>query len=339
MTALPASIPSSDPLLRVEDLHLSVRNGGDFHGVVRGLSFEVGRGETLAIVGESGCGKSLTALAIMGLLPARAVRRDAGRILFDGQDLAQLPEAALCDLRGDTMAMVFQEPMTSLNPVLTIGFQIAETVRVHRGVSAREAWRLALEALDRVRIPDAARRARLYPHQLSGGMRQRVMIAMALVCRPRLLIADEPTTALDVTIQAQILALLGELQRELGTAIVLITHDLGVVSETADRVVVLYAGKRAEEASVTQLFDAPSHPYTQGLMASIPRRALQRGAGRLNEITGVVPAPDRFPIGCAFAARCPRALSACRSAPPADREIADGHRIACINPVLGEVTA
>jgi peptide/nickel transport system ATP-binding protein len=322
----------SGPLLRVENLGISVRSEAGWFPVVRELSFEVGAGETLAIVGESGCGKSITALAVMGLLAPRSTRIDTGRIVFDGTDLRTLPESALCDLRGNRLAMIFQEPMTSLNPVLTVGRQIAEAVVVHRGVSERAAWSVAIEALERVRIPDATRRAAMYPHQLSGGMRQRVMIAMALVCRPQLIIADEPTTALDVTIQAQILALLGELQRELGTAIVLITHDLGVVCETADRVLVLYAGRRAEGASVEELFDAPTHPYTRGLMAAIPRRALASGAERLHEIAGVVPTPDRMPSGCAFAPRCPRAIERCTAQQPDWRDIAGGHRIACWNP-------
>jgi peptide/nickel transport system ATP-binding protein len=322
------------PLLQVDQLRISVRGPNGFHPVVRDLSFSVDSGQTLAIVGESGCGKSITALSVMGLLPPGSTRIDSGRILFGGRDLVRTPERELCDLRGNRIAMVFQEPMTSLNPVLTVGDQIAETVRVHRNASARDAWRAAVEALERVRIPDAPRRARMYPHQLSGGMRQRVMIAMALACRPELIIADEPTTALDVTIQAQILALLSELQSELGTAIVLITHDLGVVCEMADRVIVLYAGARAEEAGVQQLFDAPAHPYTQGLMASIPRRALQQGPGRLHEIPGVVPPPDQLGSGCAFAARCPRVIDACRAGPPVLRIPAPGHEIACCNPLL-----
>jgi peptide/nickel transport system ATP-binding protein len=232
------------------------------------------------------------------------------------------------------MAMIFQEPMSSLNPVLTVGWQVAETVRVHRGVSQAEAWRAAVEALERVRLPDAARRAQQYPHQLSGGMRQRVMIAMALVCRPQLLIADEPTTALDVTIQAQILALLDELRQELGTAIVLITHDLGVVCEHADRVLVLYAGRQAEQAMVPQLFDSPSHPYTQGLLDSMPRRAAALGTARLHEIAGTVPPPERLPPGCAFSERCPRALARCAGEAPLNRSLSPGHHIACWNPEL-----
>ena len=321
-------------VLQVDRLGLEVRAGDNFHPLVRELSFEVHAGETLAIVGESGCGKSLTALALMGLLPPRAVRASSGRILFEGRDLLQTPERELCDLRGNRMAMIFQEPMSSLNPVLTVGWQVAETVRVHRGVSHAEAWRAAIEALERVRLPDAARRAQQYPHQLSGGMRQRVMIAMALVCRPQLLIADEPTTALDVTIQAQILALLDELRQELGTAIVLITHDLGVVCETADRVVVLYAGRQAEQATVPQLFERPSHPYTQGLLDSMPRRAAALGTVRLREIAGTVPTPERLPLGCAFSERCPRAVARCAGEVPPDQALAPGHHIACWNPEL-----
>ena len=324
----------TDPVLQVDRLGLEVRGNNGFHPLVRELSFEVRAGETLAIVGESGCGKSLTALALMGLLPPRAVRAASGRILFDGRDLLQTPEHELCALRGNRMAMIFQEPMSSLNPVLTVGWQVAETVRVHRGVSHAEAWRAAIAALERVRLPDAARRAEQYPHQLSGGMRQRVMIAMALVCRPQLLIADEPTTALDVTIQAQILALLDELRQELGTAIVLITHDLGVVCETADRVLVLYAGRQAEQATVPQLFDSPSHPYTQGLLDSMPRRAAALGTARLREIAGTVPTPERLPPGCAFSERCPRALARCAGEAPMDQALAPGHHIACWNPEL-----
>jgi peptide/nickel transport system ATP-binding protein len=320
------------PLLQVDQLRIAVRGPEHFHPVVRDLSFDVHPGETLAIVGESGCGKSITALAIMGLLQPHGARVEGGRILFEGQDLRGAGEDAMCGLRGNRMAMIFQEPMTSLNPVLTIGRQVAEALVLHRGLDRNAAKREAMAALERVRIPDAARRAAMYPHQLSGGMRQRVMIAMALACRPRLLIADEPTTALDVTIQAQILALLSELQREQGTAIVLITHDLGVVCETADRVMVLYGGRRAEEATVPQLFDAPQHPYTQGLMGSMPRHALRRGAGRLREIPGTVPAPAALPPGCAFAGRCPRALDICTLRQPAVHWHAPGHGFACFNP-------
>jgi peptide/nickel transport system ATP-binding protein len=322
------------PLLQVENLRISVRGEAGFHPVVRDLSFSVDAGESLAIVGESGCGKSITALSILGLLPAGSARVDGGRILFEGQDLLHLSERQLRALRGNRIAMIFQEPMTSLNPVLTVGDQVAEAVHAHQGCGRRQAWSRAIEALERVRIPDAPRRARMYPHQLSGGMRQRVMIAMALACKPRLIVADEPTTALDVTIQAQILALLDELRRDLGTATMLITHDLGVVCETADRVVVLYAGARAEEASVAQLFDAPAHPYTRGLMASIPRRASRDAAAgaRLAEIPGAVPPPDRLPAGCAFANRCPRVQARCADAAPPLHAPGAGHVVACFNP-------
>jgi peptide/nickel transport system ATP-binding protein len=323
---------STTPLLRVEGLRIAVRGPGGFHPIVRDLDFEVREGETLAIVGESGCGKSLSALAIMGLLQPNGTRVEGGRILFEGTDLLQASEDSLCTLRGNRMAMVFQEPMTSLNPVLEIGRQVAEALVLHRGLGWREARREAIAALERVRIPEAARRAAMYPHQLSGGMRQRVMIAMALACRPRLLIADEPTTALDVSIQAQILALLAELQREQGTAIVLITHDLGVVCEMADRVMVLYGGRAAEQAGVPQLFDAPTHPYTQGLMGAMPRRALRAGAARLQEIAGTVPSPAALPPGCAFAGRCPRALARCAHEQPAMAWREPGHGFACFNP-------
>ena len=323
---------ASQPLLQVEGLGIAVRGDERFHPVVRELSFSVHPGETLAIVGESGCGKSITALAVMGLLQPNGARVEAGRIVFEGRDLRTATEEQLCALRGNRMAMIFQEPMTSLNPVLTIGRQVAEALVLHRGLDRRAAQREAIGALERVRIPDAARRAQMYPHQLSGGMRQRVMIAMALACRPRLLIADEPTTALDVTIQAQILALLAELQREQGTAIVLITHDLGVVCETADRVLVLYGGRRAEEATVKQLFDAPTHPYTQGLMGSMPRHALRTGVQRLQEIPGTVPSPAALPAGCAFATRCPRALGVCAGEQPEVRWPTASHGLACFNP-------
>ncbi|MGK6310884.1 ABC transporter ATP-binding protein [Variovorax sp. DT-64] len=323
---------SGTALLQVEGLRIAVRTAERFHPIVRDLSFEVREGETLAIVGESGCGKSISALAIMGLLPPGGARIEGGRILFEGRDLRLAGEDALCALRGNRMAMVFQEPMTSLNPVLDIGRQVAEALVLHRGLSWRAARREAIAALERVRIPEAPRRAGMYPHQLSGGMRQRVMIAMALACRPRLLIADEPTTALDVSIQAQILALLAELQREQGTAIVLITHDLGVVCEMADRAMVLYGGRTAEQGSVAQLFDAPVHPYTRGLMGAMPRRALRTGASRLQEIPGTVPSPAALPPGCAFAGRCPRALPHCAHEQPPIAWRVPGHGFACFNP-------
>ena len=275
-----------------------------------GLTLAPGR--TLAIVGESGCGKPVTSLAIMGLLAGNA--RATGRVVFEGRDLLTLPAAERRRLRGGAMAMIFQEPMTSLNPAFTAGEQVAEALRVHEGLPADAAFRRAVEMLDRVRIPEPARRAVQYPHQLSGGMRQRVMIAMALACRPRLLIADEPTTALDVTVQAQILALLEELKRETGTAILLVTHDLGVVADYADDVVVMYAGRVAEAAPAAALFARPEHPYTIGLLGAAPRFAAP--GGRLANIAGTVPDLAAPPPGCRFAPRCPFAAAVCETQPP-----------------------
>jgi peptide/nickel transport system ATP-binding protein len=297
---------------------------------VRDLSFAVDKGETLALVGESGCGKSATALAVMGLLPAPG-RITHGRILFDGADLAALPERHMRRLRGSAISMIFQDPMTSLNPVLRVGRQITETLRRHQGHSARAARARAIELLDLVRIPEPHRRIDDFPHQLSGGMRQRVMIAMATACGPRLLIADEPTTALDVTIQAQILELLSRLKRELSMALLLITHDLGVVAEHADRVVVMYAGRKAEEAPTAELFRTPLHPYTVGLLAASPRldRSLHYREGRLDEIPGSV-ASAASETGCAFAPRCRHVRADCRVAPPATRRATGRHFAACL---------
>ncbi|MCL5778395.1 ABC transporter ATP-binding protein [Limibaculum sp. FT325] len=313
------------PILAVEGL--SIRFRGQSQDLVDGVSFDLAAGETLCIVGESGCGKSLTALALMGLLPQPAARISAGRAVFEGRDLVTLDAEAMSDIRGNRMAMVFQEPMTSLNPAFTIGDQIAEAVRRHRPVDRAAARARAREMLDRVRIPAPDARLDEYPHQLSGGMRQRAMIAMALANDPALIIADEPTTALDVTIQAQILRLIRQLQAETGTALILITHDLGVVAETADRVAVMYAGRIVEEGPVAAVFDDPQHPYTIGLMASVP--SLGRRAGRLQTIPGLVPAPEAMPAGCRFAARCPFAEPACTAAAPALAAIGPGHRVAC----------
>ena len=302
-------------ILEVRDLHTQFDT---LDGVVRavdGVSFDLARGETLGIVGESGCGKSVTALSILRLIPPETGRIASGSIKFEGEELTTLSEEAMKRLRGHRISMIFQEPMTSLNPVLTVGTQIAENVTRHMGVSKRAARERACEMLDLVRIADARRRLDEYPHQLSGGMRQRVMIAMALSCDPQVLIADEPTTALDVTIQAQILDLMLDIKEKTGTAIVLITHDLGVVAETTQRVVVMYAGRKVEEAPVEALFDNPLHPYTRGLMAAIPR--LDVDAPRLQEIPGMVPLLTRPIVGCAFAARCPIATERCRTeAPP-----------------------
>ncbi len=327
----------SAPVLQVEGLRTEFASpDGPPAVAVDGLSFSVERGETLCIVGESGCGKSMTALSIMRLVPKPNGRIAAGRILLDGTDLATLPETAMRDIRGRAVSMVFQEPMTSLNPVITIGRQIAEAVMVHEGLPWPECQARALEVLRLVRMPEAERRLHEYPHQLSGGMRQRVMIAMALACRPRLLLADEPTTALDVTIQAQILDLIRELQRETGTAVILITHDLGVVAEMADRVVVVYAGRKVEEAPVEALFEAPAHPYTRGLMGAMPHLG---GAGpkrrRLTEIDGLVPALTALPPGCAFAPRCGLATERCRQKSPPLVEVAPGHGVACWEAVHG----
>jgi peptide/nickel transport system ATP-binding protein len=306
-------------------------------GVVKGVddvSLFVRRGETLAVVGESGCGKTMTALSIMRLVPAPPGKIVGGTIMLDGKDLLQLGEAEMRDIRGNEISMIFQEPMTSLNPVLTIGHQITEALRLHQDLSKSAAAAKAVEMLRLVKIPEPMQRAREYPHQLSGGMRQRAMIAMALACNPRVLIADEPTTALDVTIQAQILDLMLELQQKLGTAIILITHNLGVVAETAQRVVVMYAGKKVEEAEVDALFAEPLHPYTHGLLGSIPRLAIVAGRSansgqKLKEIPGMVPALTNLPPGCTFAPRCAFADDRCRAQFPPYEQKRAGHWAAC----------
>jgi peptide/nickel transport system ATP-binding protein len=320
-------------ILEVRDLRTQFDT---LDGVVRavdGVSFELARGETLGIVGESGCGKSVTALSILRLIPTETGRIASGSIRFEGEELTVLSEEAMKRLRGHRISMIFQEPMTSLNPVLTVGTQIAENVVRHLGVPWRAARDRACAMLDLVRIADARRRLDEYPHQLSGGMRQRVMIAMALSCDPQVLIADEPTTALDVTIQAQILELMLELKEKTGTAIVLITHDLGVVAETTQRVVVMYAGRKVEEAPVEVLFDEPLHPYTRGLMRAIPRLDIEADAAgtrpRLQEIPGLVPILTRPIIGCAFAPRCGFAMDRCRIEPPPIIDAGAGHTVAC----------
>jgi peptide/nickel transport system ATP-binding protein len=294
---------------------------------VDGVDLKLEKGRTLGIVGESGCGKSVTALSIMGLIPQPPGRIAGGEVLFDGEDLLKQPPARLRDLRGDKLAMIFQEPMTSLNPAFQVGDQISEVLLRHRKLSKSEAQNQAVEMLRRVRIPSPERRALEYPHQLSGGMRQRVMIAMALACNPQLLIADEPTTALDVTIQAQILELMRALREELGTAIILITHDLGVVAELADQVIVMYAGQVIERCDVRRLFAEPQHPYTIGLLGSIPRLHLEQE--RLTAIDGTVPDAAAFPAGCRFHPRCPFAVAKCRAELPPLLKIHDGHFAAC----------
>ncbi len=328
-----APAPAAEPVLAVEDLQTYFYTRRGLLKAVDRVSFSVGAGETLAIVGESGCGKSITALSVMRLVPSPPGRIVGGSVRLRGRDLLRLSEEEMRQIRGNEISMIFQEPMTSLNPVLTIGNQISEALILHQDVSRKAAMERAVEMLRLVRIPEPERRAREYPHQLSGGMRQRAMIAMALACNPKVLLADEPTTALDVTIQAQILELILELQQRLGTAVVLITHDLGVVAETAQRVIVMYAGRKVEEADVTSLFDEPLHPYTRGLMGSIPRLDMPetgtKGADRLQEIPGMVPPLNALPPGCAFAPRCAMATEKCQAEYPPYRELRPGHWSAC----------
>ncbi|SCW99070.1 MULTISPECIES: ABC transporter ATP-binding protein [unclassified Pseudomonas] len=320
---------ATDTVLSVSNL--TVCFAGAPANVVDGVSFSVQRGKTLAIVGESGCGKSVTSMALMGLLPDTAKIAARTSALLD-EALLGMPDERLLDVRGNRMAMIFQEPMTSLNPVFTIGEQIAESVIRHQGLSAKDARQRALQMLEKVRVPDAAQRLDAYPHELSGGMRQRVMIAMALANDPALIIADEPTTALDVTIQAQILSLIANLQAETGTAMILITHDLGVVAEVADDVMVMYAGRVVESGPVKTLFDDPQHPYTIGLMGSMP--SIGPREGRLATINGRVPTPAQMPTGCRFAGRCPFVIQACREARPPLLELSPGHFAACIRAPL-----
>lgn len=308
-------------ILSVRDLTISFNLWGAWHPAVNGVSFDVERNETLCIVGESGCGKSITALSIMGLLTDAA--RLEGSIVYDGQNLLEMKEKELEKRRGDKLAMIFQEPMTSLNPVLKVGQQIAEPLMFHKGMSKSAAWKEARNLLDLVRIPDAATRLNQYPHQLSGGMRQRIMIAIGLACKPDILIADEPTTALDVTIQAQVLALLNDIRKEQDLSIIMITHDLGVVANVADRVAVMYAGDLVEVAGVTDLFDRPSHPYTQALLSSIPRADRKDS---LVPIRGQVPPIYDMPSGCRFSPRCDEATQKCSEKPILG---GDGHLCRC----------
>lgn len=305
---------SKQSLLRVDNLNIAIKDGKRMQPVVRDISFELHTHETLGIVGESGSGKSLTALAIMGLLAGTPIRVTSGHIWFNGQDLLQQSHSQRRAIMGDSMAMIFQEPMTSLNPVYRIGDQIIETIKQHQSISGSSARKRALDLLDMVKIPDAAHRIDHYPHQLSGGQRQRVMIAMALSCNPHLLIADEPTTALDVTVQKEVLDLMAELQRTTGTAIILISHDLGVIAQTCDSVAVMYCGEIVESAPTKQLFDRLGHPYTQGLVDSIP--SLQNNIEWLNAIPGQVPPLDELPPGCPFQPRCQFAQNVCAKVPP-----------------------
>ncbi|MFT4572410.1 MAG: oligopeptide/dipeptide ABC transporter ATP-binding protein [Hyphomicrobiaceae bacterium] len=315
-------------MLTVRDLVVGFDTHSGFLTAVDGVGFSVDAGESVAIVGESGCGKSVTALSIMRLLPVPPAKIMSGTIEFDGRNLLELSEREMRDVRGNDAAMIFQEPMTSLNPVLTVGFQIAEALRVHRSLSKREAAAEAVRMLELVEMPDPEDRVHSYPHELSGGMRQRVMIAMALSCEPRLLIADEPTTALDVTIQAQVLELLASLKKRLGMALLLITHDLGVVAEHTERVVVMYAGRVVETGPVAQVFETPLHPYTQGLLRSVPRLGGERG--ELATIPGTVPALDALPSGCRFRDRCPLAEAECAEKDPALHDFGNGRSAACL---------
>jgi peptide/nickel transport system ATP-binding protein len=320
---------SRAPVLEVRDLNVRIRSDHGAFPVVSDMALTVAAGETVCLVGESGCGKTMTALALLRLLPDGA-DIVSGEIRVEGEDLLAMSRHALEDARGEKIAMIFQEPLTAFNPVLTIGDQIAEAVRQHRGGGRAEARVRAVETLRLVQMPDPERRSQQYPHELSGGMRQRAMIALALACEPRMIVADEPTTALDVTIQAQILGLISDLQKRLGAAHLLITHDLGVVSEVADRVIVMYAGRRVEEADVYSLFDEPLHPYTIALMGAIPRQIAGKVHGdRLADIAGTVPAPWNLPKGCAFAPRCPRAVARCHDERPPLEEKRRGHLAAC----------
>jgi peptide/nickel transport system ATP-binding protein len=318
-----------EPALAVSNLNVEILGENGAFPVVSEMSFSVNPGQTICIVGESGCGKSMTALSLLRLLP-ESVRVASGSIKIHGEEFLAMDQRKMEDFRGDKIAMIFQEPLTALNPVLTIGEQISESVRQHRKAGKREAFARAVKCLELVQMPDPERRARQYPHELSGGMRQRAMIALALACEPKIIIADEPTTALDVTVQAQILGLISDLQKRLGMAQILITHDLGVVAETADRVIVMYAGRRVEECSVYELFDNPLHPYTIGLMGAVPHCGEAAASPRrLADIPGTVPPLWDLPKGCAFAPRCPGASSRCFEERPPFTEKKPGHFAAC----------
>jgi len=320
---------TTQPLLQVQNLNTRFHTLDGVVNAVDGVDFEVYRGETLGLVGESGCGKSVTALSILQLLrcPPGEIQ---GQILFEGKNLLDLDREEIRKIRGNDISMIFQEPMTSLNPVLRVGEQIAEAARLHKDMNRQEAWRWAVEMLRMVQIPGPGSRSRQYPHKFSGGMRQRAMIAMALSCNPRLILADEPTTALDVTIQAQIMTLMQRLKEEFKTAIVLITHDLGIIAEMASRVVVMYAGKVVEEAPVKALFKDPRHPYTRGLLGSIPVIGRKEQTGRrLQEITGIVPSPAQMPQGCRFHPRCSKVMDRCRRQEPPVIRLEQHRRVSC----------
>ena len=330
------------PILEVRGLKTQFSGPKGFITVVEDVDFVLEAGATLAIVGESGCGKSVTAMSLLRVLPEPPARIAAGEVLLAGRDLLRLDEDQMRKVRGRDLSMIFQEPMTSLNPVMSIGKQIVEAIREHRAITGQAALEEAVALLERVRIPDAKQRIDEYPHRLSGGMRQRVMIAMALACRPKFLIADEPTTALDVTVQAQILALLARLQSEFGMGMLLITHNLGVVAQIAQRVLVMYAGRIVEEAPVRDLFREPLHPYTEGLLGATPRMHQDADEGarhRLIDIAGIVPLPDQLPPGCAFAPRCPKAFARCHVEQPALLPTHDGRKSACFLTQNSAVTA
>ena len=320
----------SDKLLEIKNLSVDFQTPEGIARAVDGVDFSLAAGETVGLVGESGCGKSVTALSILRLIPSPPGKIEAGQICFDGQNLLNLDRESLREIRGRYISMIFQEPMTSLNPVLSVGRQVAEPLMIHHGLKRTAAFERAAEWLDRVKIPAASKRLADYPHELSGGMRQRVMIAMAMVCGPKLLIADEPTTALDVTIQAQILSLMTRLKEELAMSLLLISHDLGVVAQMASRVMVMYAGQIVEAAGVVDVFDHPSHPYTQGLLKSAPRSAYPGDRSRrLNEIPGTVPPLTRQIFGCKFTDRCRHQFKLCREQQPTLFQISPGHRARC----------
>jgi len=335
------ALETKRPLLEVKDLRTQFFTQDGVVKAVNGVSFTLNEGEALGLVGESGCGKSVSALSLMRLIPQPPGRIVGGEVTFDGRDLLKLKEDDMRKVRGNDIAMIFQDPMTSLNPVLTIGRQISEALELHKGMDRGQARKRTIELLELVGIPAARSRVDDYPHQFSGGMRQRVMIAMALSCEPKLLLADEPTTALDVTIQAQILDLMADLKKRVGAAIIIITHDLGVVAEIAERVVVMYAGRKVEEAKVADLFRAPRHPYTQGLLAAVPKlgSSLDGAEAKLAEIPGVVPSLKMRIAGCVFAGRCAMARDVCRQVAPALEEKAGGHFAACHFAPRGTVAA
>ncbi len=328
----PETKVGTDTILELRDLHTHFHTPDGVVKAVDGVTYSLKSGETLGVVGESGCGKSVTALSILRLIPEPPGRINGG-IIFEGKDLLKMANKDLRKIRGNAISMIFQEPMTSLNPVFTIGFQIAEAVMLHQGMNKKDALDKSAQMLELVGIPLPYQRIKEYPHQLSGGMRQRVMIAMALSCNPRILLADEPTTALDVTIQAQILQLMLKLKEDLGTAIILITHDLGLVAETCQRVIVMYAGIVVEEAPTEEIFANPLHPYTVGLLNSIPKlktKADGRAKVRLQEIPGIVPSLHRLPTGCSFNPRCNKVLGMCREQEPELKEVSPGHKVRCL---------